>query len=229
MDTSNREIILKIFIGWDSKEDAAYQACKKSLQLHSSMPLNIIPIKQQELRQKNVYTRKKDPLSSTEFTFTRFLVPQLNNWSGWALYIDCDFIFLDDVKKLFDQADDRYALMCAQHNYEPTSKLKMNGKNQHIYPRKNWSSAILFNCSHPSHKQIEVNNETKDGKWFHRFGWLDDSEIGRISHEWNWLVGWYREPEDGIPKALHYTEGGPWFEEYKDCEYSEEYKKIISY
>jgi lipopolysaccharide biosynthesis glycosyltransferase len=228
MDRSNREIILKIFIGWDSKEDAAYQACKKSLQLHSSIPLNIIPIKQQDLRQKNIYARKIDPLSSTEFTFTRFLVPQLNNWNGWALYVDCDFIFLDDVKKLFDQADDRYALMCVQHDYKPTSKLKMDGKAQHVYPRKNWSSAILFNCSHPAHKQIHVNDETKDGKWFHRFNWLDDSEIGAIDHEWNWLVGWYKEPEDGSPKALHYTEGGPWFEEYKDCEYSEEYKKIIS-
>lgn len=228
MDTSNREIILKIFIGWDSKEDAAYQACKKSLQLHSSMQLNIIPIKQQDLRQKNIYARKIDPLSSTEFTFTRFLVPQLSNWTGWALYVDCDFIFLDDVKNLFDQADDRYALMCVQHDYKPTSKLKMDGKAQHVYPRKNWSSAILFNCSHPAHKQIHVNDETKDGKWFHRFSWLDDSEIGAIDHEWNWLVGWYKEPEDGTPKALHYTEGGPWFEEYKDCEYSEEYKKIIS-
>ena len=228
MDTSNREIILKIFIGWDSKEDAAYQACKKSLQLHSSMQLNIIPIKQQDLRQKNIYARKIDPLSSTEFTFTRFLVPQLSNWTGWALYVDCDFIFLDDVKNLFDQVDDRYALMCVQHDYKPTSKLKMNGKAQYVYPRKNWSSAILFNCSHPAHKQIHVNDETKDGKWFHRFSWLDDSEIGAIDHEWNWLVGWYKEPEDGTPKALHYTEGGPWFEEYKDCEYSEEYKKIIS-
>ena len=228
MDTSNREIILKIFIGWDSKEDAAYQACKKSLQLHSSMQLNIIPIKQQDLRQKNIYARKIDPLSSTEFTFTRFLVPQLSNWTGWALYVDCDFIFLDDVKNLFDQVDDRYALMCVQHDYKPTSKLKMDGKAQHVYPRKNWSSAILFNCSHPAHKQIHVNDETKDGKWFHRFSWLDDSEIGAIDHEWNWLVGWYKEPEDGTPKALHYTEGGPWFEEYKDCEYSEEYKKIIS-
>lgn len=218
-----------IYIGWDSKEDAAYQACKKSLQLHSSIPLNIIPIKQQELRQKNIYTRKIDPLSSTEFTFTRFLVPQLNNWNGWALYIDCDFIFLDDVKKLFDQADDRYALMCVQHDYKPTSKIKMNGKQQHIYPRKNWSSAILFNCGHPAHKKIDVNDQTKDGKWFHRFSWLDDSEIGKISHEWNWLVNWYQEPKDGSPKALHYTEGGPWFEEYKDCEYSEEYKKILSY
>ena len=229
MDTSNREIILKIFIGWDSKEDAAYQACKKSLQLHSSMQLNIIPIKQQDLRQKNIYARKIDPLSSTEFTFTRFLVPQLSNWTGWALYVDCDFIFLDDVKNLFDQADDRYALMCVQHDYKPTSKLKMDGKAQHVYPRKNWSSAILFNCSHPAHKQIHVNDETKDGKWFHRFSWLDDSEIGAIDHEWNWLVGWYKEPEDGTPKALHYKEGGPWFEEYKDCEYSEEYKKILSY
>lgn len=215
-----------IYVGWDSREDIAYQACKASILKHTNKTINIVPIKQNVLRDNKLYNRSVDLLASTEFTLTRFLVPQLNNWNGWALYIDCDFIFLEDVQKLFDLAKDKYAVMCVQHDYAPTSKRKMDGQQQHIYPRKNWSSAILFNCSHPAHKQIDVNDETKDGKWFHRFGWLDDSEIGKISHEWNWLVGWYKEPADGNPKALHYTQGGPWLEEYKNCEYSKEFKKI---
>lgn len=213
-----------IYIGWDSKEDIAFQVCRQSILKHSSIPYNIIPIKQDILRKQGLYTREIDYLSSTEFTFTRFLVPQLNNWNGWALFCDCDFLFLEDVKKLFEQADNKYAIMCAQHNYNPKNSIKKDNKQQHIYPRKNWSSLILFNCEHPSHKILNVNDSTKDGKWFHRFTWLKDSEIGKISHEWNWLVGHYKEPNDGKPKALHYTEGGPWLDQYKDCEYSDIWK-----
>ena len=104
----------------------------------------------------------------------------------------------------------------------------MDGQQQTQYPRKNWSSAVLFNAGHPNNRHLTrdcVNDESKTGAWFHRFSWLPDEEVGEFSHEWNWLVGWYKEPEDGSPKALHYTEGGPWFEEYQDCEYANEYYK----
>ena len=89
---------------------------------------------------------------------------------------------------------------------------------------------VLWNCGHPSNKQIDmelVNDPNTTGKYLHRFSWLKDEEIGQISHEWNWLVGWYKEPEDGTPKALHYTEGGPWFENYRNCEYHEMWKKEL--
>ena len=223
---------LKVFVGWDSREDIAYQVCKQSILDHASVPVDIIPIKQFELRKAGAYTREIDALASTEFTFTRFLVPHLANWKGWALFIDCDFIFLNDIKKLFDQANNKYAVMCAQHDYNPKPGMKMDGQQQHIYPRKNWSSAVLFNCEHAlnkSHLQLEhVNDPKKDGKYFHRFSWLSDNKIGKLSHEWNWLVGWYKEPEDGKPSALHYTEGGPWFEQYKDCEYAKEWYQAKS-
>jgi cellobiose-specific phosphotransferase system component IIB len=120
--------------------------------------------------------------------------------------------------------------MCAQHQYTPKPGRKMDGKLQTIYPKKNWSSMMLINCEHP--KNIDeltlnnVNNENLNGAHFHRFSWLPDSSIGQISHEWNWLVGWYNEPDDGAPKALHYTEGGPWFDNYKDCEYAAEWNSV---
>jgi lipopolysaccharide biosynthesis glycosyltransferase len=220
---------LKIFVGWDSREDIAYQVCKRSIQDTASVPVEIIPLKQRLLRKQGHYWRSADKLASTEFTFTRFLVPHLANYEGWALFIDCDFVALDDVKKLFDQADDKYAIMCAQHNYTPKEGIKMDGQVQHIYPRKNWSSMMLINCGHPSNKKLTkelVNDPKIDGKYLHRFSWLSNYEIGEISHEWNWLVGWYKEPEDGKPKFLHYTEGGPWFEEYQNCEYANEYYKV---
>ena len=219
---------MKVFVGWDSREDIAYQVAKQTIIEKSSIPVDIQPLKQKDLRKAGIYTRPIDTLASTEFTFTRFLIPELCNFKGWALFIDCDFVFLDDIKKLYDQRDDKYAIMCAQHDYTPKEGVKMDGQAQTQYPRKNWSSMMLINCEHPANAVVTkdfVNDERKTGAFLHRFSWLLDAQIGEISHEWNWLVGWYKEPEDGTPKALHYTEGGPWFEEYQDCEYAKEWYK----
>lgn len=232
--TLNEEIKpLKIYIGWDSREDIAYQVCKQSILDTASVPVEILPLKQKNLKGDGVYWRDEDKLASTEFTFTRFLVPTLQDFNGWALFIDCDFVALEDVKHLFDQRNDKYAVMCAHHDYTPQEGTKMDGQQQTVYPRKNWSSMMLINCAHPSNATLTkdfVNNPTIDGKYLHRFSWLKDSDIGELSHEWNWLVGWYKEPKDGKPKFLHYTEGGPWFDNYKNCEYSTEwYRNNISY
>jgi lipopolysaccharide biosynthesis glycosyltransferase len=225
--TLNEEINpLKIFVGWDSREDIAYQVCKQSILDHASVPVEVIPLKQKILRKQGTYWRDVDKLASTEFTFTRFLIPELMGFNGWALFIDCDFVFLDDIKNLFDQVNDTYAVMCAHHDYTPKEGTKMDGQQQTIYPRKNWSSMMLINCGHVSNKKLNrelVNNSRVTGAYLHRFSWLNDSEIGQISHEWNWLVGWYKQSVNGEPKALHYTEGGPWFKEYKDCEYASEW------
>jgi lipopolysaccharide biosynthesis glycosyltransferase len=226
----NEEISpLKIFIGYDSREDIAYQTAKLSIEKHASVPVEIIPLKLKWLKKSGVYTRPVDKLASTEFTFTRFLIPHLTEFKGWALFIDCDFIFLEDVAKLFAKTKDEYAVMCAQHDYTPAEGTKMDGQQQHQYPRKNWSSMMMINCSHPSNAVVTndfVNNVYKTGAYFHRFSWLNDEEIGKLSHEWNWLVEWYKAPKDGTPKALHYTEGGPWFKEYQNCEYAFEWYKI---
>ena len=216
----------KVFVGYDPREDIAYQVCKHSIARRNKEVL-VRPLGQKELREAGWYTRPIYPLSSTEFTFTRFLIPELCDYKGWALFMDCDMILLTDIQELFDQADEKYAVMCVHHDYTPREGFKMDGQKQSIYPRKNWSSVMLFNCGHPSNKQINssvVNNTEITGKYLHRFSWLQDSEIGQLSHEWNWLTDWYKEPEDGKPKLLHYTEGGPWFENYRDCDYHKEWK-----
>lgn len=213
----------KVFIGWDTREDIAYQVAEHSI-ISRSNNIDIVPLVQKDLRSVGLYTRPIDPLSSTEFTFTRFLIPAIMNYKGWALFMDCDIIFLEDINNLFDLADDKYAVMCAKHEYEIKEGFKMDGQKQTIYPRKNWSSVFLINCGHPSNQKLTtelVNNET--GKYLHRFAWLDDSEIGEFSHEWNWLVGVYNEATDGKPRAIHYTEGGPWFKNYRKCEYHKEW------
>ncbi len=218
---------MKVFVGYDIREDIAYQVCEYSIKKHQP-DAEVIPLKQKELRESGIYTRAVDPLSSTEFTFTRFLVPYLSDYKGWAVFIDCDFVFIDDVKNLFAEADNKYAVMVVKHDYTPKEGLKMDGCKQLPYPRKNWSSTILWNCAHPSNKQITpdiVNSQT--GQYLHRFQWLEDSEIGELKPDWNWLAGWYTEPNDGSPKAIHYTEGGPWFKEYRRCPYHKVWKQNL--
>ena len=172
----------KVFVGYDPREDIAYQVCKHSIARRNKEVL-VRPLVQKELREAGWYTRPIDPLSSTEFTFTRFLIPELCDYKGWALFMDCDMILLTDIQELFDQADEKYAVMCVHHDYTPREGFKMDGQKQSIYPRKNWSSVMLFNCGHPSNKQINssvVNNTEITGKYLHRFSWLQDLSLIHI-------------------------------------------------
>jgi lipopolysaccharide biosynthesis glycosyltransferase len=219
---------MKIFVGYDTREDITYQVCEHSIKQHQPNA-EVLPLKMKELREAGLYTRPIDPLSTTEFTFSRFLIPYMTNYTGWAVFCDCDFVWTADVAELFAQADERYAVMVVKHDYTPAPGVKMDNQKQMPYPRKNWSSMILWNCAHPANRAVTpelVNKET--GQYLHRFSWLKDEEIGSVDHSWNWLVGWYKAPKDGEPKVLHYTEGGPWFKEYRDCEYNDVWKKYLA-
>ncbi|KAI7736416.1 hypothetical protein M8C21_016089, partial [Ambrosia artemisiifolia] len=221
----------KIFIGYDPKEHVAYEVCRYSLLKRSSIPVEIIPIKQSELRQKNIYSRERGKLESTEFSFTRFLTPFLAGYDGWAMFVDCDFLYLGDIKELFDLIDDKYAVMCVQHDYAPKETTKMDGAVQTVYPRKNWSSMVLYNCGHVKNMVLtpEVVNK-ESGAFLHRFMWLEDDEIGSVPFVWNFLVGHNRVVEGDTstyPKAIHYTLGGPWFDAWKDCEFGDLWLKEL--
>ncbi|GAQ89896.1 Nucleotide-diphospho-sugar transferases superfamily protein [Klebsormidium nitens] len=213
----------RIFIGYDAKEDVAFQVCKQSILKHASVPVHIVPIKQKDLRDGGLYTRLRDPTESTEFSFTRFLTPYLAGYMGWAMFVDCDFLYTADIKQLTELIDDKYAVMCVKHDYAPTSPTKMDGQIQTTYPRKNWSSMVLYNCGHPKNRILTPELVSQEsGAFLHRFQWLDDEDIGNVPETWNWLVGHNKRPEDGKPpKAIHYTCGGPWFKEYAQCEYAE--------
>jgi len=205
----------KIYIGYDSRHPIASKVCEYSLRKHSK-DLDIELLKLSDLEQ--LYWREyKD--QSTEFTYTRFLVPYLQDYNGWALFCDDDFLFLKDVKKIFKLADDKYAVMCCQHEYYPDTNVKMGGKKQTMYKRKNWSSLMLINCGHESVKKLDLSTVSEQsGKYLHQFEWLKPHEIGSIPRHWNWLVNWYKETDEDKPSALHFTEGGPWIvdSEYKD-------------
>ena len=214
---------MKIFIGWDSREEDAYKVCVHTIKKHASKDVEIVPLKREELIKEGLYTRDEGGNVSTEFAYTRFLTPHLTNYKGWALFIDCDFLFTRDVAELFSLADPQYAVMCAQHDYTPSAAIKMDGQKQVAYPRKNWSSCVLWNCGHPANAIITpsiVNTET--GAFLHRFQWLPDNLIGELPLEWNWLEGEYEKPDE-IPAVIHYTNGGAWFKECQDVDYAQEW------
>ncbi|MDJ0894616.1 MAG: glycosyltransferase [Alphaproteobacteria bacterium] len=213
-----------IYVGWDSREDIAYQVCRHSLLQRASIPIAVEPLRLPDLRSRAMYWRDDDPLASTEFTYSRFLVPALSHYQGWALFCDCDFLWLGDVADLVDQLDDRFAVMCVQHDYRPTETVKMDGKAQTVYPRKNWSSLVAYNCGHPANAALTVEAvNARNGAYLHRFQWLDDDLIGPLDETWNWLEGWSQKPKSGTPNVVHYTRGGPWFENWQDVDYAKEW------
>jgi hypothetical protein len=212
----------RIFIGWDRREPVAYDVAKFSLERRASVPVAVSAIKLDELRTRGLYSRDQDPLASTEFTYSRFLTPALAGYEGWALFCDCDFLWLGDVAGLLEYTKAPKAVYCVQHDYRPKETVKMDGAIQTVYPRKNWSSLMLFNCAHPAVRKLTpdlVNRES--GAYLHRMQWVADSDIGALPVEWNWLEGWNEKPTQGTPKVVHFTRGGPWFENWKNVDYGE--------
>lgn len=201
---------LRVFIGFDPREDVAVNVLTDSMQRHASVPVQIAQIRLSQLR--SVYTRPHNPLQSTEFSFSRFLVPWLCGYEGWALFIDADMLCLGDLAELWALRDDRYAVQVVKHQHDCESGTKFQGMPQTPYRRKNWSSVMLFNCGRCKALTPQVVN-TATGLELHQFQWLEDGEIGELPPQWNVLVGVQDVPDDA--RILHYTLGGPWFD---DCQ-----------
>jgi len=165
---------------------------------------------------------------STDFTFTRFLVPYLMDYKGWAVFCDGDFFFLNNPAELSQfTAFDKYAVSVVKHNHLPVEKTKHQNRIQSQYPRKNWSSLIVWNCGHPQNKGLTPKMvNTMPGRWLHQFSWLSDDVIGNIPEAWNWLVNW--SSIDINPKAIHYTQGTPNLLEYSDTPYSKEWLDTLT-
>lgn len=209
----------RIFIGFDSKEVVAYHVLCQSIQEKSSIPVQFMPIALNNV--SNIFTRERNQLQSTEFSFSRFLVPYLSNYEGWSLFADCDMLMRADIAELWSLCDDRYAAMCVKHDYVPKVETKFLGQTQTKYEKKNWSSVILFNNAKCRALTPEFVN-TATGLQLHQFKWLEsDDQIGELPPAWNWLVNEYDYNEDA--KLVHFTDGGPYFEEYKNDDYAPEW------
>jgi lipopolysaccharide biosynthesis glycosyltransferase len=224
---------LRVFVGYDSRQPEAFAVCERSILDHASVPVLVTPLKQEALRQMGLYRRAPFPGTridtvdgkpfSTEFTFTRFLVPALMQYEGWALFCDDDMLFRADVKLVFEKAQDNKAVMCVHHDHKPTETTKMEGLEQTKYARKNWSSFMLWNCSHQDNQVLSVDDvSNRPGWWLHRFRWIRDAwKIGVLPEAWNWLEG--HSGTDITPDVVHFTRGGPWLEAWKNIPYSDEW------
>ena len=211
---------LNIFIGWDDRESLAYHVLCHSIIRRASIPVTITPIKKNVLG--DVYAREKGPTESTDFSLTRFLTPYLAEYKGLAVFMDCDMLCLADMAELiaYVREEPFKAVYVVKHNYIPKGQSKFLGNTQTAYPRKNWSSLMVFNCQHYTAQRITPGYVDKaSGLELHRFGWLKDDEIGELPQEWNHLVGEYNVNPNA--KILHYTLGTPCLPGYEDCDQAE--------
>jgi len=204
---------IKVVIGFDQRESVAYHTFSQSIIEKSSLPVFFIPLAINALKgYKETHTDK-----SNDFIYSRFLSPYLNSFQGWAIFADGDMICQADIKELWDLRDESKALLVVKHDYQTKTHKKYLGNINENYPRKNWSSVILWNCAHPKHKILTPEFiASQTGKYLHRFSWLDDNDIGELPKEWNWLAIEY--PENKNAKLIHYTLGTPCFKEYKNTE-----------
>lgn len=208
--------MIPVYIGFDPRETVAFYVLSHSIHTRASQPVSITPIMLSQLR--GVYMRERNPLQSTDFSFSRFLTPHLSNYEGWSIFMDCDMLVTEDIAKLWAMRDDRYAVMCVKHDHRPKEDIKFLDAVQTKYEKKNWSSVMLFNNARCHALTPEyVNHAT--GLELHQFKWLSsDDEIGEIPQSWNHLVG-YNEPNPNA-SLVHYTLGGPYFNEFTDCEHA---------
>ena len=219
----------KVYIGFDSSnygQQLAFDVCKRSIEKFNK-DIEVIKLVKQDLIDQKLFWRE-DKTGATEFTYTRFLVPYLNNYDGWALFCDSDFLWTCDVNELFEKySNSKNAVSCVKHNYTNChGKTKMDGRPQEFYPRKNWSSLMLFNCSHPDVKKLTLEAvSTEKPAWLHRMQWAKDEEIGEIDKSYNYLVEYY---DDNKIKALHYTDGGPWHPGYENVEHGDKWLEYLS-
>ena len=216
--------MINIFIGYDSKEKIAHHILSESILRHSTKPVAITPIYLPNI--KDDFVRERNTISSTEFSFSRFIIPHLMNYQGWALFMDCDMLMMADIAELWRLRDDKYAVQVCKHDYTPKDETKFLGQVQTKYPKKNWSSFMLMNCKKCTTLTPEYVNKAS-GLELHQFKWLENEElIGSLPLEWNWLVGEYPYKEN--VKNVHYTDGGPYFKEYNTCDYSSEWYNVYT-
>jgi hypothetical protein len=237
-----------IWVGFDPREAAAYAVAVHSIKSRLSRPIPVYGLVLSELQETGLYRRPTesfinsdghkqliDALSarddyngamSTEFAISRFLVPHLAG-SGWALFMDCDMLVRADLTRLFALRDPSKAVMCVQHQYAPIQTIKMDGQVQTKYSRKNWSSVVLFNCDHPSNRNLTLDMVNRlPGRDLHAFCWLKDEEVGALPLEWNWLAG--ESEHVANPRIVHHTLGSPCMSGYEDAPYAGEWRAELA-
>jgi lipopolysaccharide biosynthesis glycosyltransferase len=202
---------IPIVVGFDQREAIAYHVFCQSVLERSSSPVCFTPLSENTLA--NYKETHSD--GSNKFVYSRFLTPYLSGFSGWAIFADGDMVCKEDITKLWDLRDDSKPVLVVKHDYKTKAKIKYLGNKNENYPRKNWSSLILWNCEHPTNRLLTPDFiQSQPGSFLHRFSWLSDELIGELPMEWNWLAIEY--PENPDAKIIHYTLGTPCFKDYSE-------------
>jgi len=200
---------ISIVVGFDQREAVAYHVFCQSVLERSSSPIRFLPLSENLL--KNYKETHSD--GSNQFIYSRFLAPYLSEYKGWAIFADGDMVCQADITDLWNLRDESKAVLVVKHDYKTKAKIKYLGNKNENYPRKNWSSLILWNCEHPANKLLTPDFiQSQLGSFLHRFSWLSDDLIGDLPAEWNWLAIEY--PENPEAKIIHYTLGTPCFKDY---------------
>lgn len=207
--------LIRWVVGYDKNESIASYVLEHSIQTRSSIPVSFIHLNREQLR--GLFKRKRADNESTDFSISRFLVPYLCNYEGWAIFSDCDAVVMDDPAKLWAWREDRYSVRVVKHNYIPKEESKFLNNIQTKYEKKNWSSVMLFNNVKCKSLTLDYVNHAS-GLDLHQFKWTTEDQIGDLPSQWNHLVGY--DGYDSRASLAHFTTGGPWFDEYRNCEYS---------
>jgi lipopolysaccharide biosynthesis glycosyltransferase len=204
--------MIDIVVGFDQREAVAYHTFCQSVISNTSLPVRFTPLVGHGIDgQRN---------GSNQFVYSRFLTPHLMDYKGWAIFADGDMVCNKDIAELWEMRDDRYAVMVVKHFYQTKYKKKYLNNINEDYPRKNWSSLILWNCAHKANRSLTPKSVPGlSGPFLHRFSWLTDAEIGDLPISWNWLAMEY--PENDNASLVHYTIGTPCFKDYADSSMSE--------
>ncbi len=204
--------MIRLMVGFDQRESVAFHTFVQSVIDKTSVPISITPL---VLSSLPGYSETHTDGSNT-FIYSRFLTPFLCGFQGWAIFADGDMICRQDLDALWKLRDDRFAVQVVKHDYKTKASQKYLGNKNENYPKKNWSSVILWNCSHPKNRELTPEYVmSKDGKFLHRFTWLDEADVGELPIEWNWLTTKY---EDNYSASLlHYTLGTPCFRAYQEA------------
>ena len=211
---------IPIFIGYDPREAVAYHTCANSIIRHATKPVAIIPL---ALNLFEDYTETHTD-GSNQFIYSRFLVPHLMEYTGHAIFIDGDMIVRSDIVELWEQRDLTKDVQVVKHDYKTKMTEKYLGAPNENYPRKNWSSVILWNCnSFPNRRLTPQFIQKSTGSELHRFTWLDDERVGELPREWNWLPDEYGP--NPAAKLLHYTLGTPCFHEFATTSQGDEWHR----
>ena len=214
--------MINVFIGFDEGEKVSYHILSESIRRQSSVPVSITPLCLSNIPE---FKRELQPNQSTEFAFSRFLVPYLSDYKGWSLFLDSDMMFRDDIKNLWDMIDKDKSIMCCKHDYVPKQNVKFRGAKNEPFPKKNWSSFMLMNnerCKMLTKEFVE----TATGLELHQFKWTHEENIGELPLEWNWLVSEYDYNKNA--KNLHWTLGGPYFKDYAKSDYADEWFRLYN-